>query len=186
MLSIFQQTNEKLSPEEQQIKAAQKNPDQFKLLYQQYYKPIFRFVYQRLDSKEDAADITSQVFLKALLNIKKYEFKGLPFSSWLYRIALNELNMSFRSEKVQRAYNAEQEHLQEIITELKEQDSIEREQKLMNAIGDLDADDAQLIEMRYFEKRSFKEIGEILEITENNAKVKTYRVIDKLKKKLAD
>jgi RNA polymerase sigma-70 factor (ECF subfamily) len=186
MLSIFQQTKEKLSSEEQQVKAAQQNPEQFKLLYQQYYKSIFRFVYQRVDSKEEAADLTSQVFLKALFNIKKYEFKGLPFSSWLYRIALNELNMSFRHEKVQRAYNAEQEQLQEIITELKDHDSIEREQQLIKAIGDLDADNAQLIEMRYFEKRSFKEIADILDITENNAKVKTYRVIDKLKSKLKD
>ena len=41
--------------------------------------------------------------------------------------------------------------------------------------------DMQLIEMRFFEKRSFREIGEILEITENNAKVKTFRAIEKLK-----
>jgi RNA polymerase sigma-70 factor (ECF subfamily) len=184
MLSIFQTTKTNRSPEEEQIKAAQQNPGQFNVLYQQYYKPIFRFVYQRLNSKEDAADISSQVFLKAMLNINKYEFKGLPFSSWLYRIALNELNMNFRHEKVQRAYNSEQEHLKEMITELNEKDSLDREQQLMIAITDLDADDAQLIEMRYFEKRSFKEIAEIMDITENNAKVKTYRVIDKLKKRL--
>ena len=53
----------------------------------------------------------------------------------------------------------------------------------MDIIGqELPEDELQLIEMRFFEKRSFKEIGEILEITENNAKVKTYRILEKLKK----
>ena len=41
--------------------------------------------------------------------------------------------------------------------------------------------DIQLIEMRFFEQRAFKEMGEILAITENNAKVKTFRALDKLK-----
>jgi RNA polymerase sigma-70 factor (ECF subfamily) len=52
------------------------------------------------------------------------------------------------------------------------------------ALEKLDEDEMELIELRYFEKHPFKEIGEILDITENNAKVKTYRVIDKLKKLL--
>jgi RNA polymerase sigma-70 factor (ECF subfamily) len=45
----------------------------------------------------------------------------------------------------------------------------------------ISAADFQLIEMRFFEKRPFSEIGELLDITENNAKVKAYRVIQKLK-----
>jgi RNA polymerase sigma-70 factor (ECF subfamily) len=55
-------------------------------------------------------------------------------------------------------------------------------EKVAKIISKLPEEDLQLIEMRFFEKRAFKEIGEILEITENNAKVKVYRVIDKLKK----
>ena len=52
----------------------------------------------------------------------------------------------------------------------------------MKVLHDLPEDDLQLVEMRYFEKRAFKEIAEILEITENNAKVKVYRVLERLKK----
>ena len=55
-------------------------------------------------------------------------------------------------------------------------------QRLATAIAELDEDDLQLVEMRFFEKRAFKEIGEILEITENNAKVRLYRVLERLKK----
>jgi RNA polymerase sigma-70 factor (ECF subfamily) len=47
----------------------------------------------------------------------------------------------------------------------------------------LKENELQLIEMRFFEKRSFREIGEILDLTENNAKVKTFRALAKLKKK---
>ncbi|MBL7885021.1 MAG: sigma-70 family RNA polymerase sigma factor, partial [Bacteroidia bacterium] len=54
--------------------------------------------------------------------------------------------------------------------------------KIVSIISELPEDELQLIEMRFFEKRAFKEIGEILNITENNAKVKTYRIIEKLKK----
>jgi RNA polymerase sigma-70 factor (ECF subfamily) len=57
-------------------------------------------------------------------------------------------------------------------------------ERIINALKLISEDDLMLIEMRFFENRPFKEIGEILKITENNAKVKVYRVIDKLKQKL--
>jgi RNA polymerase sigma-70 factor (ECF subfamily) len=53
--------------------------------------------------------------------------------------------------------------------------------KLPDVIAELNEDDLQLVEMRFFEKRPFKEIAEILNITENNAKVKLYRILDKMK-----
>ena len=53
---------------------------------------------------------------------------------------------------------------------------------LFRALGKLKEEPLQLIEMRFFERRSFKEIGEILNITENNAKVKCFRALEKLKK----
>jgi RNA polymerase sigma-70 factor (ECF subfamily) len=63
-----------------------------------------------------------------------------------------------------------------------EEDTSEETRKvLIDKIGKLKEDEVQMIELRFFEKRSFKEIGDILEITENNAKVKAHRVINKLK-----
>ena len=46
---------------------------------------------KRVDDVEAAYDITSNVFVKALTNIHKYEFRGVPFSSWLFRIAKSGL-----------------------------------------------------------------------------------------------
>ena len=56
-----------------------------------------------------------------------------------------------------------------------------KKKRLFDSLAKMKEKDMQLIEMRFFEKRSFREIGEILEITENNAKVKAFRAIEKLK-----
>ncbi|MGZ4055195.1 MAG: RNA polymerase sigma factor, partial [Bacteroidia bacterium] len=70
-----------------------------------------------------------------------------------------------------------------IIEEIEETKIDKYHDKIVGIIAEqLPEDELQMIEMRFFEKRSFKEIGEILEITENNAKVKTYRILEKLKK----
>jgi len=71
--------------------------------------------------------------------------------------------------------------LYEIIDEFEEDYKEEKKAKMFEALSKLKEKDMQLIEMRFFEKRSFKEIGDILEITENNAKVKAFRAIEKLK-----
>jgi RNA polymerase sigma-70 factor, ECF subfamily len=62
----------------------------------------------------------------------------------------------------------------------------EDHEALYNALCRLSDADVELIELRFFEDRPFKEVGEILEITENNAKVRTYRVLDKLKTLMSD
>jgi RNA polymerase sigma-70 factor (ECF subfamily) len=53
--------------------------------------------------------------------------------------------------------------------------------RLLSSIAELKEADVHLIEMRFFEQRPYKEMGEILGITENNAKVKTFRALEKLK-----
>jgi len=67
------------------------NPARLVCFMIRYYKSIFVFVHRRTDDEELTADITSQVFLKALINIKKYEYKGVPFSAWLFELPLMKL-----------------------------------------------------------------------------------------------
>ena len=180
--SRYHSTDAQISSEQVHIEQAQKDISKFEVLYHSHYAKIFAFVYQRLDSKEIASDITSQVFLKAMTNISRYENKGLPFSAWLYRIAVNELNRHFRSRKNDRAINVTTDDLHNIMEELEDPDTEERHAKLLALLSDLPEEELQLVEMRYFENMPFREIAEILDITENNAKVRLYRLIDKLKK----
>lgn len=183
--SKYHLTKTGLSNEQALVEAAKINPKDFAVLYDTYYEQIFRYIFQRLDDKEQAFDTTQQVFLKALDNLFKYEYRGVPFSSWLYRIAFSEMNNLFRQQKAQRTVNIDSVSVYSIIEELQESKIEHYHDKIVSIISEqLEEDQLQLIEMRFFEKRSFKEIAEILNITENNAKVKTYRVLELLKKSI--
>lgn len=181
--SKYHATKIDLANEQLVVEAAKKDPKKFAVLYDKYYEQIFRYIYQRVDDKEHAFDITQQVFIKALENLYKYEYRGVPFASWLYRIASSEINNLFRTQKVQRAVNVDSVGIYDIIEEIQESKIDQYHDKIVDIIAEqLPEDELQLIEMRFFEKRSFKEIAEILDITESNAKVKTYRILEKLKK----
>lgn len=179
---VYHQTNDRLQEELVIITEAKKNPERFGPLYTKYHEQIFRYIYQRMDDEDLAFDVTSQVFVKALKNLHKYEYRGVPFSSWLYRIAKSELYQAFRDKKARRTVNVESMHIFEMIEEFEEDDSTTSKKKLLQCLSLLKDEDLQLIELRYFEKRSYREIGDILEITENNAKVRTFRALERLKK----
>jgi len=105
----------------------------------------------------------------------------VPFSAWLFRIAINEVNLFFRKTERERLVSLDTTDIGKMITEAGEKDSQENQQLLLKALKTLAQEEMQLLELRFFEKRAFSEVGEILGITENNAKVRTYRIIDKLK-----
>ncbi|MDG1516607.1 MAG: sigma-70 family RNA polymerase sigma factor [Flavobacteriales bacterium] len=178
----FHKTKVEIEKELQEIELAKKDPRRFGVLYDRYHEQIFRYLYARVDNKHLASDLVSQVFYKAMLNIENYTFKGVPFASWLYRIAFNEMNMQFRKDAKNRTINIDSIQIESFFEELEEEDSKQHEQTLMKALSELSDERLSLIEMRFFEKRSFKEIAEITGVTENNAKVKVYRTIDKIKK----
>lgn len=179
---LYHHSKSKLMEELEWIQQAKQNPERFAPLYKKYHEQIFRYVYQRMDDEDMAFDVTSQVFMKAIKNIHKYEYRGVPFASWLYRIAKSELYQAFRDEKARRTVNIDGIHLSNFIEEFEHDETENNRKKLLHCIAKLNEQDMQLIELRYFERRSFKEIGEILEITENNAKVKSFRALGKLKK----
>lgn len=182
ILRHYHKSEHQIQDEWEDIKQAQLNPLKFDVLYERYYNPIFVFVYRRVNDEDVCADITSQVFFKAMVSIKKYIFKGLPFSAWLYRIAFNEINLYFRSNKADRFVSIEQSGIASIINETHEDNNEVVYQKMMLAIQKLKKEELELVELRFFEKHSFAEIAEIMNITENNAKVKVYRILDKIKK----
>jgi RNA polymerase sigma-70 factor (ECF subfamily) len=182
----YHHTATQLLDEQVIIEAAKQNPERFGPIYDKYYKQIFGYVYQRMDCKDTAFDVTAQVFLKALTNLNRYEYKGVPFASWLFRIAHSEVMQLFRDQKNKRAINADVGDLKNIYEEVQEPFFEEYLPALQQMIKQLPEDDLLLIEMRFFEQRPFKEIAEILNITENNAKVRMYRVLERLKKTITN
>lgn len=177
-------SKERISREEELIREAKEDPSKFDVLYNNYYEQIFLFILKRVETEDIAADVTSQVFLKALTNLHKYKALGLPFGSWLYRIARNELYDQHLKNNLELVVSVESKGVWSMIAEIRDEKKEEDYTRLHIALGMLVNEEMELIELRFFEKRGFKEIAEILEMTENNAKVKTYRILDKLKKLL--
>lgn len=167
-----------------EIQAAQSNPAKFRPLYERYYEPIFRFIQRRTTDTELTADLCSQVFLKTMQRLNTYQFRGVPFSAWLYRIASNEIAQHYRSQKKNRSVSLEEVQLGDMANEMEVEDNYWQIEGMLKALDQLKPNDLMLIELRFFEQRPFKEISEILNITESNAKVKTYRILERMKKKL--
>jgi RNA polymerase sigma-70 factor (ECF subfamily) len=73
------------------IEAAQRDPARFAALYDLYFDRIYAYIASRAASRDEAEDMVSEVFHKALANLRRFEWRGAPFSAWLYRIAANEV-----------------------------------------------------------------------------------------------
>ena len=69
------------------LQAVEGDKEAFSELYERYVGRIYNYVLYRTGNPSDAEDITSRVFQRALRHIEHYQFQGVPFSAWLYRIA---------------------------------------------------------------------------------------------------
>jgi RNA polymerase sigma-70 factor (ECF subfamily) len=155
----------------------------FGALYDRYLTPIYRYIFLRVGSnKANAEDLTHQVFLSAWQNIKSYEFKGFPFSSWLYRIAHNAVIDYYRTSKVHIDINALSS------TELVESPDFQIEldkradlAKIKSAIAKLETDQQNVIIMKFVNDLTNKEIAKILGKSEGAVRVIQHRALKKLK-----
>ena len=170
--------------EKRQIEAAKLNPAHFAPLYNTYFKPIYIFVFKKVKNEDLAGDITSKVFLKALLSIKKYKHMGFPFSSWLYRIASNEVNLHYRKQNKTTQVELLEKDVIVLLEEIKQPEDIKQLEVMLEALNNLPLQTAELIEMRFFEKLSFNEIGAVLDLKPVTAKIRVYRALEKLKKQI--
>lgn len=176
------------------IQKAQRKAKDFAPLYDAYYLLIFKYVFTRVKSKHAVAEITSNVFSKALNKIGKFKFQGFPFSSWLYRIASNEINDYYRKNAKSRYVRLTEKQLDYLADLSNNENNFQNDEsedkeamlsRLLDALKFLNSKDLELIEMRFFEQRSFKEMGEILGMSEGGVRIKTHRVVKGLKQKLA-
>jgi RNA polymerase sigma-70 factor (ECF subfamily) len=167
------------------IQKAKEDKKYFGVLYEKYYHQLFIFIFKKVQNEDHSGDICSKTFMKAMMNIDKYEDRGFPFSSWLYRIASNEVNLFFRAQKKGITIQINENQIIAIAQEIDLDNNEEELHLILNKLQELPLEKSQLIEMRFFEERSFKEIGSIFGITEASAKMRVYRVIETLKKSIS-
>jgi RNA polymerase sigma-70 factor (ECF subfamily) len=190
---FFLLANMDLSEERELVRQAQKAPDAFAELYDQYYPKIFGYVLRRSANLEAAQDITSETFLKALRKLWQFHWRNISFSSWLYKIATNEINQYFRKAGYKKSVSLEE--LQERGFEPTsphdpESELIEAQEKLKQyqdfleiqvKIAQLPAKYQEVITLRFFEKKQIKEIAEILGKREGTIKSLLHRAVEKLR-----
>ncbi len=83
--------------EKRLIEDAKRDPREFGALYDRHFQQIYRFVYSRVREQTAAEDVTSEVFIKALKAMPRYQDTGRPFAAWLYQIAVNAIADRYRT-----------------------------------------------------------------------------------------
>lgn len=179
-----------LNEEEVLVERAKNDPDAFGNLYDEYYSQVFSYILKRTANIEVAQDLTSEVFFKALRNIGKFRWRGFPFSSWLYRIAINAISDHFKEKR--RSHILIEEFLSstdlcspspevEVARAEEELNKHEEFLALHEAISKLPLKYQEVISLRYFEKKHLSEIGDILGKKEGTIKSLLHRGLERLR-----
>jgi RNA polymerase sigma-70 factor (ECF subfamily) len=177
--------------EKKLIDRSKKDPKVFGRIYDAHFETIFNYILYRVGRVYTAEDLTAQTFYKALNNLWKFRWTGVPISAWLYRIASNEVNSYFRKRKnktytdINQIANQLEDETNRPDKELEAAEAVVQQHQtfltLNSCIQQLKSDEQNLITMRYFEKKSFKEISEIMGKKEGTLRMRIWRALDKLK-----
>ena len=175
------------------LEKIKKDPKEFGVLFDQYYNKIFGYVLRRTLDYDLASDIVAETFLKAFLKINSFKWKDISISSWLFKIATNEVNYFYRKQKyfpasldllldssefdVRNRESFEEEKTR-IEKELKGHNDFIQVQKMLEQ---LPVKYQEVIALKYFEEKSIKEISEILGKKEGTVKSLISRGLKKLR-----
>ena len=162
-----------LNEEKELIKQAQKDPEVFAKLYDEYYPKIFGYILKRVANFEIAQDITSETFFKALKKLWQFRWRNISFGAWLYRIANSEIANYYRKNRylVSLEILRDEKGFEPVALHNPETEFLEAQEKLkqhqdflkiQEKISQLSIRYQEVITLRFFEKKKIKEICEIL------------------------
>jgi RNA polymerase sigma-70 factor, ECF subfamily len=166
-----------LSPADDRLllEAAQKDPSRFAELYEIHFERVYAFIVRRVNDRDVAEDLTSDVFHKALANIRQFEWRGVPFVAWLFRIAANAI-----ADRSRRAAKEVVEDPPEGSTEMNVE-AIDQQSRLFKLVHQLPSDQRRVITMRFAEEKSIREIATELGRSEGAVKQLQFRALEKLR-----
>jgi len=165
--------------EDDLVELAKTEPEAFGELYERYVKRIYNYVYYRTGNHHDAEDLTARVFQRALSHIPRYQNRGVPFSAWLYRIAHNLVVNWHRDRKRRHVISIDDLALTALKAEAPEEFTEKQEQQelLLDAIRNLPDDRQQLLMLKFIDRLSNAEIGEIMGRSEGAVKSLYHRTL---------
>jgi RNA polymerase sigma-70 factor, ECF subfamily len=168
------------------IELAKEDTAAFGELYERYVKRIYNYVYYRTGNHHDAEDLTARVFARALQHIPSYVDRGLPFSAWLYRIAHNLVVNWHRDRGRRKLVPIDELVVSTLRSEAPERMTERREEHelLLLAIQNLPEERQQLLTLKFVERLSNAEIGQIMERSEGAIKSLYHRTLLALREEL--
>jgi RNA polymerase sigma-70 factor, ECF subfamily len=179
---------QRLLYEQEIVQGAKTDPEKFGYLYDYYYNRIFRFLYNRLLDRVEAQELTADVFFLALSRLWQFQWRHKPFQVWLYRIAINRLNLHLRVSRRQRIWFTPLNVLgEEVLADseaspARRLEKARRRHRLSRHLGEMTRNEQNWLALRYYEDLSVKEIAAIYSVCEDTMKSRLKRAIDKLRK----
>ena len=169
------------------IRAAQADSSAFAHLYQRYLPRVYSYVRARLNSEEDAADLTQQIFLRALDALPAYRPRGAPFAAWLFQIAHNAVSDFYRRRKSAVSWEAFPDvphvHEQDVDALLVQQ---ERMAALKMLLARLTPFERELLALRFAAGLSSPEIAQVVGKSPAAVKKQLTRLLHSLKEQYHD
>ena len=160
------------------VENARRDPRRFAELYTMHFDRVYAFIARRVPARADAQDLTSEVFQQALASLGRYEWRGVPFAAWLFRIAANAVvDHHHRTARARVALDTVGPPAQGI-------DEAGRRGSLYRAVRDLPMDQRRVIEMRFAEEKSAAEIARALGRSEGAVKQLQFRALEALRNRL--
>lgn len=177
----------KLSLEEEKamVERAQADIFEFDALYQYYFTRIYNYCYFHTFEAALAEDICSQIFLKALESFSGFQWRGVSFGAWLFRIASNQVKNHYRDHK--KVIDLDQVSPLELSSdpELEAKVDIEnRARTIRQLIEKMAFQCKEVLILRFYEELSYEDISERAESTVAACKMRVKRCLEKLKESL--
>jgi RNA polymerase sigma-70 factor, ECF subfamily len=157
------------------IEAAKLDPRRFAELYENTFEPLYAYVMLRVRDRADAQDIVAEVYHQALANLARFEWRGVPFSAWLYRIASNAI--ADRGKRLAKEHSVDA--LEAVSPEDLEQ--VEQRAQVFRLVRELPPDQSRVMEMRFVEDRSIRDIAKELGRSEGAVKQLQFRGLQNLR-----
>jgi RNA polymerase sigma-70 factor, ECF subfamily len=161
------------------IEAAQRDPARFAELYEANFERVYAYIARRVYVRVDVEDLTAEVFHQALAKIGQFEWRGVPFAAWLYRIAANAI--ADRWERTAREQGSPaSDDPADPQAEIKPEE-VERRAQLFRLVDGLPSEQRRVIEMRFAEEKSIAEIASELKRSAGAVKQLQFRGIQNLR-----
>ena len=159
--------------------------DAYATLYNTYSKKIHSYLRYHLNNRAEVAeDLAADVFLKAMEKINSYQFNGVPFSAWLYRIAHNHLIDFLRAQPKKQGVSLDECVGVDDPSAEKSLDATLTHQQLSGAFEGLTGEQRQVIVYRFLQDRSIADTARLMEKNEDAIKQLQVRALRNMRKVL--